>query len=118
MSFSVLEGIERKLLPGRGSETFRLTCRSFPRRDLLLHFVSIYYIANLACIGLYPLLRLLLDWDTAPKRYLRNAEHMLYWEKRTGYMLLALGAGRSEFDLAREKLNKMQAFWVPVDLPI
>ena len=64
------------------------------RRDQLLRFLCVYYVCNAACIGLYFLLRRNIDWAAAPKRYLRDADHLLYWEKRTGWMLLALAAGR------------------------
>ena len=64
------------------------------KADQLWRFLSAYYITNIACLGLYYLLRRNIDWDAAPKRYLKDADHLLYWEKRTAWMLLALAAGR------------------------
>ena len=64
------------------------------KQDQLLRFVSAYYISNVACLGLYFLLSHNIDWAAAPKKYLRDPDHLFYWEKRTGWMLLALAAGR------------------------
>ena len=67
---------------------------SLPDLSMAGRFLSAYYIANVLCVASYFVLKGFVDWSDAPKKYLYDAGHLWYWEKRTGWMLLALAAGR------------------------
>jgi hypothetical protein len=74
---------------------------SLPKLSLTGRFLSSYYVANVLCLASYFLLKSCINWEEAgtfglgrSKKYLYDAGHLLYWEKRTGWMLLALAAGR------------------------
>jgi len=65
-----------------------------PNLSLARRFLSTYYVANVLCLASYFLLKRCINWQEAPKKYLVDAGHLWYWEKRTGWMLLAWAAGR------------------------
>lgn len=67
---------------------------SLPNTSMAGRFLSSYYVANAMCLASYFLLKSFINWQEAPKKYLWDAGHLWYWEKRTGWMLLALAAGR------------------------